>query len=236
MSKANSMRPMKVMNEYRIKCKYCHQINTIKKGKRNNLQRYYCKDCKRCFQNNYSYKAYQSDTNDLVKSLLKEGCGIRSISRIISISAKTVLSRMLKISKDIKPPYFKKLGCKFEVDEMYIKIANGNYQNWLAYALERKTKQVIDFVITSSRSKESIHPIIIKLLLLEPHRIYTDGLNIYPSMIPKSIHRQFQYCTNIIERNNLTLRTHIKRLNRKTICFSKNEKYLEAHLRIYFLG
>ena len=28
----------------------------------------------------------------------------------------------------------------------------------------------------------------------------------------------FRYCTNKIERHNLTLRTHLKRLNRRTIC------------------
>ena len=54
------------------------------------------------------------------------------------------------------------------------------------------------------------------------------------AVTPKSIHKRFQYCTNKIERMNLTLRTHIKRLSRKTICFSKSEKYLEAHLKIYF--
>ena len=63
-----------------------------------------------------------------------------------------------------------------------------------------------------------------KILLLNPQRIYTDRLPLYRSIIPKNIHKVFQYCTNKIERNNLTLRTHIKRLSRKTICFSKNKK------------
>ncbi|WP_347923785.1 hypothetical protein [Pontimicrobium sp. SW4] len=151
-----------------MNCKYCGQINTIKKGKRNNTQRFYCKDCERYFQNDYTYKAYGSSINSLLKQLLKEGCGVRSISRMLSISCGTVLSRMLKISKQIKIPYFNKLGCKFEVNEMFIKIANGNSQNWLAYAIERKTKQVIDFVITTTRSKERIYPIINKVLLLQP--------------------------------------------------------------------
>ncbi len=55
-------------------------------------------------------------------------------------------------------------------------------------------------------------------------------------MIPKEIHRRFQYATNKIERMNLTLRTHIKRLGRKMICFSKKTLYLEAPLKIYFCG
>lgn len=218
-----------------IQCPKCKGI-PVKNGFQNKKQRYKCKSCNNRFQLDYSYKAYYPRTNSLLVGLLKEGCGVRSISRIINISTKTVLSRMLKISDQIKVPNLNKLGCKFEVDEMFIKIANSNSQNWLAYAIERKTKQVIDFVITATRSKESIYPIINKVLLLQPNRIYTDGLNIYPSMIPKEIHKRFQYCTNKIERMNLTLRTHIKRLSRRTICFSKNKIYLEAHLRIYFWG
>ena len=75
-----------------------------------------------------------------------------------------------------------------------------------------------------------------KVLSLEPTRIYTDRLNVYPSLIPKEIHSVFNYCTNIIERKNLTLRTHIKRLSRRIICFTRKQENLEAHLRIYFWG
>nr|WP_321232907.1 IS1 family transposase [uncultured Psychroserpens sp.] len=218
----------------KIQCPKCNEIS-MKNGFQNNKQRYKCKICNKRFQLEYSYKAYNSDTNELIKILLKEGCGVRSISRIINISTKTVLSRMLKISKTIKSPYFQKLGCKFEVDELWSFIGNKDNATWITYAIERQTKTVIDFIV-GRKTSENIKPLINKLLLLYPKCIYTDRLNIYPSIIPKAIHKRFQYCTNIIERHNLTLRTHVKRLSRKTICFSKNEKYLEAHLRIYFWG
>uniref|UniRef100_UPI00262C4D71 IS1 family transposase n=1 Tax=Seonamhaeicola sp. TaxID=1912245 RepID=UPI00262C4D71 len=128
-----------------------------------------------------------------------------------------------------------KLGCKFEVDELWTFTGNKGNVTWITYALERETKGVVDFIL-GRKTTENIRPLINKLLLLAPRNIYTDRLNIYPSIIPKAIHKQFRYCTNKIERNNLTWRTHIKRLSRKTICFSKNEKHLEAHLRIYFWG
>lgn len=218
-----------------MKCKKCNHLACIKKGKRNGNQRYFCTNCKHNFQDNYTYKAYKPNTDDLIKNLLKEGCGVRSISRIIGISSSTVLSRMLKIANNIKVPYFSKLGCKFEIDEMFIKLANGKSQNWLIYAIEQKTRNVISFIV-GNRSRDNLKEIVDRVLLLSPTRVYTDRLNIYPCLIPKEIHKRFQYCTNRIERMNLTLRTHIKRLSRKTICFSKQEKYLEAHLRIYFWG
>lgn len=216
-------------------CTKCNSSNSIRKGLRNNKQRFYCKDCKRSFQTEYVYQAYKSNTNNFIKNLLKEGCGVRSISRVLKISKDTVLSRMLKISKQIKIPYFNKFGCKFEIDEIWSFIGNKKNVTWITYALERETKSIIDFYI-GRKSKETIRPLINKVLLLNPTRIYTDRLNIYPSLIPKEIHRKFQYCTNRIERMNLNLRTHIKRLSRKTICFTRNQKYLEAHLKIYFWG
>lgn len=142
---------------------------------------------------------------------------------------------MLKISKQVKILYFNKFGCKFEVDEMFIRIANGKTQNWLNYAIERKTRKVIGFIV-GNRSKENLKRLINKVLLFNPKRVYTDRLNIYPTIIPREIHKRFLYCTNRIERMNLNLRTHIKRLSRKTICFTRNQKYLEAHLKIYFWG
>ena len=218
----------------KITCPNCYG-GSIKNGLQNGRQRYKCKSCGKRFQLEYAYQAYNARTNTLIKNLLKEGCGVRSVSRIVGISTKTVLSRMLKISKQIKAPYFNKLGCKFEVDEMWTFINRKEDFTWITYAIEQKTKQVIDFFV-GGKSKENIKPLIDKILLLYPKRIYTDRLNIYPSLIPKQIHRVFQYCTNRIERLNLTLRTHIKRLSRRTICFSKDKRYLEAHLRIYFWG
>ena len=237
MSKANSIRPYCKIKEYRINCTKCNSPNTIRKGLRNNKQRFYCKDCQRSFQSDYTYQSYKTEINTLIVSLLKEGCGIRGISRVLKISKNTVLSRMLKISSQIKIPYFNRFGCKFEVDEMWTYIGRNTPKNyiWICYALERETKAIIDFCV-GSRSIKNIKPILDKVLLLNPKRIYTDKLPLYPNLIPSETHKRFQYCTNRIERMNLNLRTHIKRLSRKTICFSRNKIYLEAHLRIYFWG
>ncbi len=51
----------------------------------------------------------------------------------------------------------------------------------------------------------------------------TDGLESYSKFIPSDKHLVSKSNTWKIERKNLNFRTHIKRLNRKTICFSKNE-------------
>ena len=63
--------------------------------------------------------------------------------------------------------------------------------------------------------------------LLEPFGIavfYTDDWGAYERHLPPEQHRVGKSNTQKIERKHLTLRTRIKRLARKTICFSKVEK------------
>jgi len=171
---------------YNMKCKYCRSTNCIKRGKRKEIQRYHCKDCNRGFQDSYLNRAYLDDINFLLIKLLQEGSGIRSISRILGISKRTVLSRMLKVSKGIKIPYFDKLGCKFEVDELWSFVGSKDDVVWITYAIEKQTRDVIDFIV-GRKTIENIKPLIDKILLLQPIRIYTDRLNIYPSLIPKGL-------------------------------------------------
>jgi len=52
-------------------------------------------------------------------------------------------------------------------------------------------------------------------------------------LIPPEQHQLGKDNTWRIERTNLTLRTHIKRLHRKTICFSKNERIHDNVIGMY---
>jgi insertion element IS1 protein InsB len=54
-------------------------------------------------------------------------------------------------------------------------------------------------------------------------KYYTDGCGSYSKYIPSHQHRVGKDSTWKIERKNLHFRTHLKRLNRKTVCFSRNE-------------
>lgn len=116
---------------------------------------------------------------------------------------------------------------------MYTKI--NNQQCWITYAINRKTKQVISFVV-GSKTNKNIGKVINEILLLNPRKIFTDKLLSYKTLIPKDIHSNCRYQTNRIERFNLNLRTHLKRLNRRTICYSKSVKILQAIIKIYFWG
>ena len=56
------------------------------------------------------------------------------------------------------------------------------------------------------------------------HRYYTDDWGAYERNLSENKHEVGKKNTQKIERKNLNLRTWIKRLARKTICFSKSEK------------
>ncbi len=66
-------------------------------------------------------------------------------------------------------------------------------------------------------------------LLLKPFgitRFFTDGWGAYQRHLDQQLHIIDKSNTQKIERKHLTLRTRIKRLVRKTICFSKS---IEMH-------
>ncbi len=63
---------------------------------------------------------------------------------------------------------------------------------------------------------------------------HTDDWGAYKRLFPEEyLHFIGKDNTWKIERKNLNFRTHIKRLNRKTICFSKNEKIHDNVIGMY---
>jgi insertion element IS1 protein InsB len=216
-----------------LQCLLC-MGNCIKHGKINETtQRYKCKKCGKTFMENYSNKAYVI-ANKSITALLKEGCGIRSIARLLHISCTTVLKRILSIAKAIEKPLIS-FNKSYEVDELRTYYKCKIRLLWVVYALQKDTKQVVEFAV-GRRTKATLQKVISTLCMSDATKINTDKLNLYGFIIPHPIHNTKQYGTNNIERKNLSLRTHLKRLNRKTICFSKSIVLLSACLRIYFWG
>lgn len=215
-------------------CNYCNNI-LIKHGKSSsNKTRYRCKSCKKTQVENYSYKAYSPNLNQNIVSLTKEGVGIRSTARLLKISTTTLLSRLISIAKTIKQPTIVK-GRMFQVDEMRTYIKRKTKLIWIVYALDQKTKNVVSFNV-GRRTNKTLKSVILSLELSKAKMIITDKLRNYKFIIKKEIHSTKFRGINHIERNNLSIRTHLKRLNRRTICFSRSLIVLNAILRIYFWG
>jgi IS1 family transposase/transposase-like protein len=217
-----------------MKCKYC-QKKCVKAGIIKNItQRYYCKSCKKYQQLVYDYSGCERQVENRIVALNNEGCGIRSISRILQISPGKVLSTIKKVSNELarmKVPIV--MGREYELDEMITFIKKKKKKFWIVYAIDRLTRQVVDFRI-GKRTNKTLKPVIETLLLANAKKIYTDKLRQYTTLIPAHLHERSQYKINRIERKNLNVRTHLKRLSRKTICFSRSKEMLEACVRLYF--
>lgn len=103
-----------------MKCKKCKR-DTIKNGKHpNGSQRYYCKLCRKSYLKTYTYQAYEQNTNRQIVSLLKEGVGIRSTSRLLQISKTTVITRIKAIASLITTPLWDENNQYYELDEMRV--------------------------------------------------------------------------------------------------------------------
>ena len=138
------------------------------------------------------------------------------------------------IAESIPQPSLK-FAKSYEVDELRFFIGRKSQPRWLVYAIERETKQTACFYI-GKRNNNTLNAVIKTLKNAEPAAIFTDKLKNYKTLIPKHLHKNSRYQTNHIERKNLTLRTHLKRFQRKGISFSKSSRITTAVLRIYFWG
>ena len=213
-------------------CSFCGNY-MIKHGKSSaNKIRFKCKSCNKSQVDNYSYKAYDQDINLSIVKLTKEGVGIRSIARLLNISPTTLLSRLVLIAKNINEPIITK-GKSYQVDEMRTFIKRKDKLIWIAYALEQESKNVVSFNV-GRRTNKTLSKVITSLELSKAKKIITDKLKNYKYLIKKEIHSTKYRGINHIERKNLSIRTHLKRLNRRTICFSRSLVILNAVLKIYF--
>ena len=218
-----------------MECQYCNGYCQKAGRQKNGAQKHFCKRCKKYQQAVYVYRACGKLVNETICRLVCESVSIRGIARVLDIAVGTVLYRIRQVGKGICKPVIVLNQQELQVDELRTFIGRKGNEYWLAYALNKETGQVVDFVI-GRRSRRTLRMLISTLLISGVGRIRTDRLNIYRSLIPSERHVSGAYCTNHIERKNLTVRTHLKRLSRRTICFSRSPGMLESCLRIYFWG
>src|SRR5882762_6611908 len=114
-------------------------------------------------------------------------------------------------------------GLSSELDEMWSYVARKSNPRWLWHAIDHHTGKVLAYVF--GRRKDDVFLKLQKLL--EPFgitRFYTDGWGAYERYIDTEQHQVGKENTQKIESKHINLRTRIKRLMRRTICFSKTEQ------------
>jgi len=160
--------------------------------------------------------------------------GVRDTARSLHISPTTVVRDLKKkeeMLESVNPALLRTLNPEkvavdiaqageAEMDEMWSFVSNKGNPRWLWHAIDHQTGAVLASVF--GRRKDEVF---LQLkALLEPFgltRYYTDYWGAYTRHLDPNVHSPGKRNTQKIERKPLTLRIRIKRLVRKTICFSK---------------
>ena len=114
-------------------------------------------------------------------------------------------------------------GLSSEPDEMWSFAARKSNPRWLWHAIDYHTGMVLAYIFGRRQDE-----VFLKLKeLLEPFgitRYYTDGWGAYERHLEPDQHTVGKDNTQKIESKHINLQTRIKRLVRRTICFSKSEQ------------
>ncbi|WP_347277943.1 IS1 family transposase [Leptolyngbya sp. FACHB-711] len=109
-----------------------------------------------------------------------------------------------------------------EMDEMWSFVGKKNQQRWLWHAIDHASGKVLAYVL-ADHTDAALKSLMQLLTPFGIEQFYTDGWGGYARLLDEDQHEVGKHYTQKIERKHLTLRTRIKRLARKTICFSKSE-------------
>lgn len=108
-----------------------------------------------------------------------------------------------------------------EVDELWSFVGRTAQPRWLWPALAHLTGVVLADVL-GTRAAAVFKQLPALLTPLGIVRFATDAAGVYERHLPGSSHTVGKVYPQQIERKHLTLRTRIKRLARKTLCFAKS--------------
>ena len=111
-------------------------------------------------------------------------------------------------------------GLSSELDEMWSYVQSKAHPRWLWHAIDHHTGKVLAYVF--GQRKDTVFLELQRLLVpFGIRRFYTDGWGAYERHITPEQHVVGKQHTQKIESKHINLRTRIKRLVRRTICFSK---------------
>ncbi|WP_155271211.1 IS1 family transposase [Xenorhabdus bovienii] len=208
-----------------VKCRFCQQVEYVKKHGKGEAghQRYRCLSCKRTFQLDYAYRACKAGIKEQVFDLAMNNAGIRDTARALHVSINSVVRGFKKLKpRCVTTLPLDKVNVQLicDVDEVWSFVGNKKYRRWLWYAWEPRLKRIIAHTF-GARNKKTFKKLLKKLASFNIVFWCADNFKAY-NLLPKSQHLVGKTFTQRIERENLTLRNRLKRLNRKTLGYSKS--------------
>jgi insertion element IS1 protein InsB len=224
-----------------VRCPHCQSDQIVKHSKTaRGTQRHLCQNilcAKGSFLLDYCNRGCVPEVKHLIIDMSLNASGVRDTARSLQISTNTVLHELRKkaaVLESVNTGLLRTLHStettvnieragEAEMDEMWSFVGKKGHQRWLWHAIDHHTGAVLAYVF--GRRKDEVF---LRLkALLEPFgltRYFTDHWGAYTRHLESDVHSPGKRNTQNIERTHLTLRTRIKRLVRKTICFSKSTR------------
>ena len=216
-----------------VTCPRCSSLNIKKNGKTaNRKQRYLCKDCGRQFITRYTYRGCQRALRELIVPMALNSSGVRDTARVLRISTNTVLQTIRAAAAQVAEPTPPRRVKDLEIDEFWSFIQSKKQQHWCWYGWDRQRKKITAFVL-GRRTDANCRRLLQKHAACQVRNFHTDDWQSYRKLLPAKRHQVHKSGTQRIERRNLDFRTRIKRLHRRTICFSKCPKMHYAMMKLY---
>ncbi|HEI6905442.1 TPA: IS1 family transposase [Yersinia enterocolitica] len=174
----------------------------------------------------YRYNGAKPEPHQTIIDMAMNGSGCRDTARLLKISLNTVLRHLKNLppasgSAKREPGAEVVICCETDEQWSYVR-CKGNLR-WLFYADDRIRKRVIAHVF-GPRNALTLQRLLVLLGQFTIAFYMTDTWPVYRTLLSSTSHVISKKYTQRIERHNLNLRTHLKRLTRKTICFSKSEE------------
>lgn len=221
-------------------CPKCGSENMVRNGHDyKGAQKYYCHDCK-SYGTLHAQRGHSEQTRTQVKRAILERLSLRGIERLFGISRRTVLAWIEQWADHLSPLEATLAAAQvddvLELDELWSFVLKKTNRRWVWVALCRRTRQIVAYFI-GDRSEASCLQLWRRIPWAYTRcHSFSDFWDAYQLVFAADRHQSVGKDsgeTNHIERWFNTLRQRLARFVRKTLSFSKSDRFHEFVFRLF---
>jgi insertion element IS1 protein InsB len=172
---------------------------------------------------------------DKVLPILLRGGGVRDCAVVLGISVNCVLRHLVHSAEQVLIKPKQSRYHRVQIDELWSYVSKKEKKVWLLYAYCAESGEILGFTM-GKRNTKTVKNLMIKLKGLDVDFYCTDDWEAFSSVLPYYRHLIGKHFTRAIEGINTWFRTRVRRLVRRTTCFSKKvyNHYAMIKLVIYY--
>lgn len=221
-------------------CPQCGSENIVRNGHDyKGAQKHHCHDCG-AYGTLEKKANHDERTRQQATDAYFERMSMRGVKRVFSVARNTLAHWLEEEAASLPELSTTLAGARaddvLELDELWSFVSKKSNKRWIWLALCRRTRQIVAYVI-GDRSEATCRKLWNRIPEAYRHcRTFSDFWEAYQLVCPAETHSAVgkeSGETNHIERWNNTLRQRLGRFVRKTLSFSKSERFHEIALKIF---